>query len=167
MTLFFISDTHFTHENIIKYCQRPFSSAEEMDEAMVSQWNARVRPNDHVYHLGDVAMRAPHLEIVRRLNGHKRLVRGNHDIFPTKKYIDVGFKEIYGLRVFDGMIFSHIPIHPVSMGRFAANVHGHIHGNPSPEGPYVNVSVEAIGYAPITLEELKLRIPVVAAGADF
>lgn len=185
MTLWFISDTHFSHANCLKFevpdwdyvcpydeqqcdaaCKaehpkvkmRPFASVEEMDELMVQNWNLHVKPPDHVYHLGDVAMRKQDLAIVKRLNGHKRLIRGNHDIFRTKDYLDVGFKEIHGVRVLDNMVFTHIPIHPLSMARFDANVHGHIHNNARLPLPYVNLSVEVIQYRPVTLGEIRERL---------
>ena len=162
--IWLVSDTHFGHANIITYCSRPFSCVEEMDEAMVERWNRVVRPQDHVYHLGDVAMKADRLGIVKRLHEHKRLVRGNHDIFKTKQYLAAGFDEIHGVRVLNGLVMTHIPIHPASLGRFVGNVHGHIHNNDGGDyGPrYLNVSVEMIDYAPITLEDaaerLRLRV---------
>lgn len=169
-TIFLISDTHFGHANILNFARedgtklRQFSSVEEMDEHMVDRWNAVVRPQDHVYHLGDVVMKAPGLGIVKRLNGHLRLVRGNHDIFPTKKYYEVGFKEIYGVRVFEGLILSHIPLHPESLRRWT-NVHGHLHNNDGDSTRtswlgerYFNVSVECINYTPISLEELRAQV---------
>ena len=163
--IFFISDTHFGHAGILSFKRedgsplRDFLSVEEMDEHMVERWNSVVRPQDHIYNLGDVVMRKQNLSILSRCNGHKRLVRGNHDIFPTKEYLKF-FDEIYGVRVLDGMIFTHIPIHPESLGRFKANVHGHIHGSlPGKFGPkYINVSVEAVDYTPVSLEDLKLRL---------
>ena len=154
MTLFVTSDTHFGHENIIAYCSRPFSNAEEMDEAIIERWNRRVRPCDHVYHLGDVAMRKPHLSRMARLNGHHRLVRGNHDIFRTKDYLAF-FDEIYGVRVLDNMLLSHIPVHHESLGRFRANVHGHVHASRALPKPYLNVCVEVTDYTPVALEEVK------------
>lgn len=164
--IFFVSDTHFGHANILKFTLpdgspvRPFASVEEMDEHMVDRWNSVVRPQDKVYHLGDVAMRREHIQIVGRCHGHKRLVRGNHDDHDIKHYLPF-FKEIHATRVLDGMIFSHIPIHSESLGRFTANVHGHVHNNvPALHfGPrYFNVSVEVIDYTPIALEDLKQRI---------
>jgi calcineurin-like phosphoesterase family protein len=172
--LWFISDTHFSHANIIQYSNRPFSGPGEMDEIMVKLWNERVRPSDHIYHLGDVSMMRPkHIKhILDRLQGHKRLVRGNHDIYKTKEYIEAGFEEIYGVRVLDNIMFTHIPIHPNSMGQFRANVHGHTHN--SQEGrfppvcrikenkaewvPYINISVEVTDYHPIDFEEVRQRI---------
>lgn len=133
---------------------RNFSSVEEMDEHMVEKWNSVVRPQDHLYHLGDVVMRQQVLDTVMpRLNGHKRLVRGNHDIFRTKHYLRY-FDEIYGLRVLDNMIFSHIPIHPESLGRFKGNIHGHTHGQHALGGKYIDVSVEAVDYTPVPLYKL-------------
>jgi calcineurin-like phosphoesterase family protein len=133
---------------------RTFSCVEEMDEHMIERWNSVVRPQDHLYHLGDVVMRQQVLDVVMpRLNGHKRLVRGNHDIFRTKHYMRY-FDEVYGIRVLDNMVFSHIPIHPESLGRFKANVHGHTHGQHPLGGKYIDVSAEAIDYTPVPLYKL-------------
>src|SRR5688572_21270703 len=79
-----ISDTHFNHENIIKYCGRPFKDAKSMNECMVERWNETVKPQDKVYHLGDVYMgggfdREHTLNLLCNLNGKKRLILGNHD----------------------------------------------------------------------------------------
>jgi len=163
--IFVISDNHFGHSNILGFKRedgsplRSFSCVEEMDQHMVDRWNSVVRPQDHVYNLGDVAMKKKYIETVRRCNGHKRLVRGNHDIYPTKEYMKY-FDEIYGVRVLDGLIFSHIPLHPDSLGRFKANIHGHVHALPQGFfGPrYYNVSCEAVDYTPVSLEDLKKRL---------
>ena len=161
--IFVIADTHFGHENSWKKFKRedgitplrPFTSTEEMDETMVANWNAVVQPSDHVYHLGDVAIAKKNLATVKRLNGHKRLVRGNHDIFDTRDYIDAGFDEIYGVRVFPAhnMIFSHIPLHPDSLNqRGWTNIHGHLHAN-KVKGDWAElyrcVSVEHTNYTPV------------------
>jgi len=158
-----IADTHFGHRNILTFKRndgtplRPFTSIEGHDEAMVENWNRVVRPQDHVYHLGDVVINRRSLEIVKRLNGHKRLVRGNHDIFKTKEFIEVGFEEIYGVRVFpkNNFILSHIPLHPECLASRAwVNVHGHLHANKlEDEGRYRCVSVEHIDYTPTLLME--------------
>jgi calcineurin-like phosphoesterase family protein len=78
--LYFTSDHHFWHTNIIKYCNRPFVSVEEMNEALIQNWNDLVLPEDEVYYLGDFSMAARPVEIyTSRLNGIKYLVPGNHD----------------------------------------------------------------------------------------
>ena len=168
MTIWLVSDTHFGHANILTFTGvdgrliRPeFSSVEQMDAHMVERWNAVVRPNDHVYHLGDVALKMPSARMaamIGQLHGVKRLVRGNHDRYTTSQYIRAGFKEIHGIRLLGQCWLTHVPIHPLSMGRALGNIHGHIHERPSPTGPYLNVSVESIGYTPISLEDAQSRL---------
>jgi calcineurin-like phosphoesterase family protein len=79
--MFFTSDTHFQHENIIKYCKRPFSNVEENDEEIIRRWNEKVPEDGIVFHLGDVAFGDPDKvdKILERLNGTIYLVIGNHD----------------------------------------------------------------------------------------
>lgn len=119
---FFISDTHFGHSNILTFKDgndkplRDFSSVEEMDEFMVKNWNETVKPQDTVYHLGDVVINRRALPILDRLAGRKVLVKGNHDIFKLKDYVKY-FDDIRAYKVMpvDGIICSHIPIHPESL----------------------------------------------------
>lgn len=184
---FVISDTHFGHTNSWEKFKlpngdplRPFTSTEEMDETMIERWNAKVGPLDIVYHLGDVVIAKKALQLVSRLNGKKRLVRGNHDIFRDQDYRDVGFDSIYGVRVFvDKFILSHIPLHPDCVtDRFRVNVHGHLHSNQitrkivtklfAPVGQrdvidqidprYLCVSVEHTNYEPLSFDEVEARI---------
>lgn len=164
MTIWLISDTHFGHANILTFAlrngqpMRDFANVQEMDETMIERWNSAVKPSDHVYHLGDVCMKKEHLAIVKHLNGHKRLVRGNHDIFRTKDYINAGFEEIHGCRVFEEMMLTHVPIHPLSMKEGWINCHGHVHNNILCVGErYVNCCVEVLNYRPITLEEARKK----------
>lgn len=182
--IFFISDTHYGHEKCCTTFKRkdgsplrPFANADEMDEEMVRRWNEVVKNGDKVYHLGDVVINLKKLSIMDRLNGSKRLVRGNHDIADTKQYMKY-FKEIYGVRVLDDMVLTHVPLHPASVTeRWNVNIHGHLHANiverpvevgdrgstlfsdpiieMQPDPLYVNVSVEQIDYRPIELGELK------------
>lgn len=138
---------------------RSFSSVEEMDEFMIDQWNAVVKTSDKVYHLGDVSMKKKSIATVGRCNGHKRLVRGNHDIFPTKEYLPY-FEDIYGTRVFEDMVLSHIPLHPESVRMNWTNVHGHNHNNRGQAlgVKYLNVCVELTDYRPLAIEEVRQRI---------
>lgn len=188
---FLISDTHFGHTNTWQKFTlpdgsplRPFTSTEEMDETMVDNWNRVVRPKDTVYHLGDVVIARRNLETVKRLNGRKILIRGNHDIFKDKDYYEAGFEQIHGVRVFvDKFILSHIPLHPDCVGeRFKRNVHGHLHGNrvmrivrakapyynsngmgigimdvdrPEIDPRYLSVCVEQINFTPVSFDEVE------------
>lgn len=166
---FVISDTHWGHENILKFKRddgsplRPFASLDEMHNIMIHNWNSVVRPCDTVYHLGDVVINRKWLWIMEKLNGKKRLVRGNHDIFSTADFLK-HFDEIYGVRAFPekGVILSHIPLHPDSLDRWKYNIHGHTHSrvvklpNGSPDKRYICVSVEHTNYAPVELDSLIL-----------
>jgi calcineurin-like phosphoesterase family protein len=181
-SVFLVSDTHFGHEKTCTVFKRedgsplrPFKSAEEMDEEMVRRWNERVRPTDKVYHLGDVVINRKALGILRRLNGDKVLIRGNHDIFKLSDYTE-HFRDIRGYHVMNGMILSHIPVNEDSLARFGANIHGHLHANrvrrargvdaKTGEILYSNeidtryhcVCVEQTDFAPILFEDVIARI---------
>lgn len=160
--IFFISDTHFGHGNILNFKDksdkpvRPFASVEEMDETLIENWNRVVRPQDKIYHLGDVAIPRRGLECLARCNGDKVLIRGNHDIFRLKDYVKY-FRDIRGYLVLENYLASHIPVHPDSKSRFKKNIHGHLHTNKLDDNFYINVSVEQINFTPISFEEIKKR----------
>lgn len=163
--VFLVSDTHFGHTGVCKFlCNdgvtkiRPWDNPEEMDEEMVKRWNETVRPNDKVYHLGDVVINRRSLQILNRLNGDKVLIKGNHDIFKLTEYTE-HFRDIRGYHVMNNMILSHIPVHTASKGRFSANIHGHLHQNrvmldDKIDPWYFNVSVEQIDFRPMLFEEV-------------
>lgn len=134
-SVFLVSDTHFGHAGVCRFTRndgftklRPWTDPAEMDEAMIKAWNERVKPTDKVYHLGDVVINRKALGTLRRLNGDKVLIRGNHDIFRDDEYRQY-FRELRAYHVMNGMILSHIPVHPESLGRFGVNIHGHLHAN--------------------------------------
>ena len=87
----FISDNHFNHKNIIKYCNRPFSSVEQMNRHMIQCWNNTVQKDDEVFHLGDFGLgrREDLVRIFEQLNGNITLIRGNHDRLGTKAFKEV------------------------------------------------------------------------------
>lgn len=165
-----VSDTHFSHTNIIKYCDRPFKTAEEMDWYMVEKWNSVVKPEDKVYHLGDVYMTAKRDYIgnlLSKLNGHKRLILGNHDN-GKDQVLQRYFEKVEMWRMFPefGLLLTHVPVHKNALNKSGrngnpdfelTNIHGHIHQNKSPDGPYRCVCVEQIDYTPINIEELRVR----------
>jgi calcineurin-like phosphoesterase family protein len=145
-SVFLVSDTHFGHTGVCRFTRndgvtklRPWDDPDEMDEAMVKAWNERVKPTDKVYHLGDVVINRKALSIMRRLNGDKVLIRGNHDIFKDTDYRE-HFRELRAYHVMNGMILSHIPLHSDSLGRFGTNIHGHLHANRvmKPRGVYAD-----------------------------
>ena len=87
---YLVSDTHFNHSNIIKYCSRPFSNIEEMNKVIIDNWNNIVDKEDTVYHLGDFGFGTKEelKEIFDKLNGKKYLIMGNHDRRVGKKYYE-------------------------------------------------------------------------------
>jgi len=182
---FVISDHHLGHTNSWEKFKlsdgsplRPFTSTEEMNETMIERHNAKVKEQDTVYFLGDVVINKKYLELVKRMNGRKILVRGNHDIFKDEDYRSVGFEQMHGVRVFvDKFILSHIPLHPDCVTeRFKVNVHGHLHANEVkmpwgvnadrneiiyadfPDPRYLCVSVEHTNYEPLHFDEVQARI---------
>ena len=103
--VFLTSDTHFGHAGVCRFTEadgvtkiRPWTDPDEMDEEMIKRWNATVRPNDKVYHLGDVVINRKSLKTLSRLNGDKVLIRGNHDIFRDDEY-RVYFRELRAYHV--------------------------------------------------------------------
>ena len=194
--VFLTSDTHFGHTGVCRFTRkdgvtklRPWTDPDEMDEEMVKRWNETVRPNDKVYHLGDVVINRKALKIMSRLNGDKVLIRGNHDIFRDDEY-RLYFRELRAYHVMNGMILSHIPIHTESLGRFGTNIHGHLHANrimkkvwvdkvstydPRPyiieeevvDPRYHCVCVEQTDYTPILFEDVIKRIEAEGGSVGF
>jgi calcineurin-like phosphoesterase family protein len=179
---FLVSDTHFGHAGVCRFTEadgvtkiRPWTDPAEMDEEMIRRWNDTVRPNDKVYHLGDVVINRKSLKTLARLNGDKVLIRGNHDIFRDDEYREY-FRELRAYHVLNGMILSHIPVHEASLGRFGVNIHGHLHTNRVKRARGVDantgtvlysdendvryhcVCVEQTDFAPILLEDVYKRI---------
>jgi calcineurin-like phosphoesterase family protein len=169
MTIFVTSDHHFGHERMCSFLRpngekvRPWSCAAEMDEALIERWNAVVGPSDKVYHLGDVAIPRSGLQALTRLNGKKILIRGNHDIYPLKDYA-AHFKDVRGAFFLEGIMLTHIPIHPDHFrGRYKGNAHGHLHANETmlngqPDRRYFNSCVEMHNFFPVPWEEVKASL---------
>lgn len=166
--IFLASDLHLSHSNIITFLDdegnriRPFNSIAEHDEILTQNWNRVVRPSDKVYVLGDVAFKNAHLEPLARMNGTKVLIKGNHDELKPSQYLNY-FKDIRACSILDKFILTHIPIHPDSLSRWKANIHGHLHQNVvklpdgSPDPRYINVSMEQISFTPIPFESIRSR----------
>ncbi|MCD7723514.1 MAG: metallophosphoesterase [Clostridiales bacterium] len=133
--IYLIADTHFYHKNIIKYCNRPFKTVEDMNESIISNWNSVVKGNDMVYHLGDVALCSNELlsPIIKRLNGKKYLIRGNHDSRGAIAFEDMGFIILRNppiqLKEYK-VVLSHIPLPDMQIPAGFVNIHGHIHNVP-------------------------------------
>ena len=170
MGKFFTSDTHYYHNNIIRYCKRPYKNVGQMNEDLIDRWNRRVKPEDEIYHLGDVAMGSNAdlvNNILSRLNGTKYLIRGNHD----RKLVDrisksfEWVKDYYELKVQDDdmdlkqfIVLFHYPMETWNHSHHGSwHLHGHCHGT-LPSGDHqarLDVGVDVHDMAPISYEEVK------------
>lgn len=173
-SVFLVSDTHFGHLGVCKFMGpdgvtklRPWDTPEDMDEEMIKRWNETVKPNDKVYHLGDVVINRKALKTLARLNGDKILIKGNHDIFKLEDYTPY-FRDIRAYHVMNGCILSHIPMHESNLGRFGTNIHGHLHAHrvmrdngyrgQEIDPRYHCVCVEQTDFRPILFEDVVKRI---------
>jgi calcineurin-like phosphoesterase family protein len=159
------SDTHFGHANIIKYCNRPYSSAEEMDEDLIERHNKVVGPNDLYIHLGDVAFTGSDRisSIMNRLNGKKLLILGNHD---HRKNLEFYFTEGVGEYLIitrgkkERYVLMHYPIESWDRKHHGVpHLHGHCHGTMDNSGLLrFDMGVDCWGMNPVNLEELNTLI---------
>ena len=178
--LYFTSDNHFGHANIIRYCNRPFSSVEEMSETMIDRWNERVKHGDTVYHIGDFALRlgVPEVEaIIRRLNGDKHLVLGNHDlknksVLRAKGFVEQVYYKELKVDAQQKIILCHYPFMTWNGShRGSWDLHGHCHGSLKPrmcpfcrksEGEMtarrIDVGVDCWNFFPVSLQEVKEKM---------
>ena len=157
--IFIISDLHFDHKNIIKYCNRPFWSVQEMNRVMTNNWNRTVGENDRVYFLGDMTYGRGRKSIdfwLSRLNGKIRFIRGNHDTDSiTRAHIlEDGFPIRYKGWEF---LLMHSPYRQPNWNGWA--IHGHVHNSNLTKYPHINVinrtiniCVELIEYTPLSLD---------------
>lgn len=178
--IWLISDTHFYDADMLTYFNfdgervRDFDNVEQMNECLLDNWNETVKPTDTVYHLGDVFYdredvnrRNKFEQDWAKLHGHKRFIFGNHDdiryLSGKTQEGNWFFEKVMKWRKFPefGLFLTHEPIHESGLysstdfSKMLLNVHGHIHRNKSPEGPYHNISVEMTDYKPVNIETLR------------
>lgn len=133
--LYFTSDTHFNHYNIIKYCNRPYENCREMNDDLILKWNSVVSQEDTIIHVGDVTFGNPSMtrEFFKNLNGYKILVKGNHDrINKIRPFFDEVHSELF-VKVKDKVAWiRHFYLELRTDGTkepFDFSIHGHSHGN--------------------------------------
>jgi calcineurin-like phosphoesterase family protein len=163
LAVLFTSDHHFGHAAARGFYRRPFASAADMHEAMVGRWNAVVRPEDEVWHLGDFAVRQPARQVrslLEALNGHKHLVVGNNDDAAVSLCAAWQSVQTYAELVFDGvrLVLCHYPFRSWrDMGRGAINLHGHSHGRLKPLPRQFDVGVDVWDFRPVHLADIMAR----------
>lgn len=156
--IYFIADTHFSEENIMRYESRPFLDAVEMNNELLMRWNNVVNQDDEVYVLGDFGAEGQEKVILNQLKGRKYLIKGNHDVKSNRNYRDAGFEEVYDhpIVIKDFWILSHEPLY-VNENMPYANLFGHVHNSPiikTYSKQHYCVSVERIKYTPISLDDI-------------
>ena len=166
--IFFTADLHFGHENVIRHCNRPFVSADEMDSVLIHNWNSTVGSKDEVYILGDFTMRSAvdaH-RYLTQLNGRKYFIRGNHDRFLkgfTPYMSDFEWVKDYHVLHIEGrwLVLFHFPIlewHQLYRG--AIHLYGHVHNSQTSAkrltaltGSAFNVGVDVNQFMPVSIYE--------------
>lgn len=163
MTVFFTSDTHFFHKNVIRFCNRPFLDVEEMNRGLVTNWNSVVQPKDEVYHLGDFGFcgTSAACEILGKLNGRKHFISGNHDQAIKGKALDhfVWVKQLHDMKVCGQRItLCHYPMESWNHSCHGSwHLHGHTHKNlkSSANIRRIDVGVDSNNYFPVSFEQVK------------
>lgn len=148
--IYFTSDWHLGHTNIIKYCNRPFQNADDMDWKIIKNFNEIVKPEDTTYFLGDFCFRKDPLYYMSLMNGYKVFLWGNHDrnqLFKT--FPSECVYEGFGVRVH----MSHFPEDARKKG-FDINVCGHVHEKWKTQGKLINVSVDVWNFKPVSIVQL-------------
>ncbi len=181
--IWFSADHHFYHQNVIRYCARPFSSVDEMNAEMVKRWNEVVAPGDTVYYLGDFSLAHRAVTVfLPQLNGEKCLIMGNHDhCHPVhckkeqkcqrmrKLYYDAGFKELVLSKEMNiagrNVELHHMPFagdhekerytewRPKDKGQWL--LHGHIHEKWKQRGRMINVGVDVWDFYPVSIVQIE------------
>jgi calcineurin-like phosphoesterase family protein len=180
--IWFTSDPHYFHRSVIGYCKRPFADVNEMNEALIKNWNDRVRKQDTVYVLGDFSFgnKANTKAVLARLKGRKILIAGNHDSAPHKM-LELGFDEVHENKIVQigniKVFVSHFPFYPTLWDKFKAwlkgykldtrylhkrivddgetwLLHGHVHTAWKQRGRMLNVGVDVWGYKPVSHEKI-------------
>ncbi|MFW5847089.1 MAG: metallophosphoesterase [Nanoarchaeota archaeon] len=161
--VFFTADTHFGHENIIKYCKRPFKNVQEMDNKIIFNWNKKVKPGDKVYFAGDFCFKHSKKDSksfrywLSQLNGEVIFFKGNHD---SKNSLNT--KLVSGIIKIDGeeVFICHCPKDYSKAQKI--NLVGHVHEKwkikKIGENILVNIGVDQWNFTPIRWEEISTEI---------
>ena len=154
MNYFFTADTHFNHKNIIKYCNRPFSSVEEMDNELIKRHNEVVKKNDTVIHAGDFSLinnKNRVQEYINQLNGNHVFLKGSHDYWLSKNHITIYQKKIYN----EYIVVCHYAMRVWHKSHFNSwQLYGHSHGTLKPVGKQLDIGVDNNNYYPFSFDEI-------------
>ena len=166
--IYYISDLHFYHTNILKMCNRPFENIEEMNAKLIENWNKKVREGDIIYFLGDFSFKGNQSkadEILKQLKGKKYFIKGNHDKRTWLERVKENklIEDYFDYKEIDDngrmVVLCHYPFHSWN-GLYHGSYHlyGHVHDktveNEEWQNNRYNVSCEVLEYEPKTLDEI-------------
>jgi calcineurin-like phosphoesterase family protein len=162
---YFSSDFHLFHKNIIKHCNRPFSSIEEMNETIIDNYNAVVKPNDIFYFLGDFCwnLKLEQMQgLLNRFNGKKNIIMGNHDdkkIFRNLSGIESLTQNVMLKAYGEHIWLSHYSHRVWDRSHHGAwHLFGHSHGSIPPHNKSFDVGVDCWEFKPLSFEQIKIRM---------
>lgn len=161
--VWFTADTHFGHRRIIELCHRPFSSVQEMDEEIISRWNARVGPADHVWHLGDFCWGnyRDADRLLDRLNGQINLIWGNHDSENIRRFHRWASSQPYREISLQGnaITLCHYSLRVWNRSHNGSlSLYGHSHGQLPGNNQSLDVGVDCWDFRPVSLNEILERM---------
>jgi len=167
--IYFSADRHFNHKNILKYCNRPWSTIEEMNEGIIERHNSKVNPGDTVYDLGDFAF-SNHKQFLSRLNGNIIRIKGSHDRdMKSPRMLVIRPEELldeYGNQ--RSITLCHYSMRTWETSHYGSfHLFGHSHGNLEPYGLSFDVGVDCWNYYPASLDEICEKMATLNPIVDF
>lgn len=167
--IYFTSDHHFGHKNIIKFSERPFKDVNEMDEILIQKWNEKINAENEVYHLGDFGLSSSGKlrKILDRLNGKIYLINGNHEKSAQachtrfewiKDYHELVVKDDEFERGEQLIVLFHYAMREWNASHWGAyHLYGHSHGTLSddPNSLSFDIGVDCHNFYPLSYEEVK------------
>jgi len=178
MTTWFTADTHFNHNNIRFYCGRPFETVEQMNNTMITNWNAVIQPRDVVYHIGDFGFGNVHYlnGLAQKLHGTINIILGNHDKEVKKDPLCNRFGFIKDMHILktkhDNKTYELFLFHYACRTWYKSNhgcIHlfGHSHGKMPPYGLSMDVGVDTNNFFPYSLEQILQKMNTFSPKLDY
>ena len=171
MSIWFSSDHHFGHRNIIKFCKRPFKDVQEMDEIMIQKWNAVVKPDDLVYYIGDFQISDDPDKYLPRLNGRKILIKGNHDYEHPAVIESDHWEETHDILVRSinncKITLCHYAMRVwPSAHKGSLMLYGHSHNRLIGSSQSLDVCADGWDYTPISMKQIQKRLKIFKEYSD-
>lgn len=156
--IWFTSDEHFNHANIMKYCNRPFKDVHEMNETIIANANAVVKDDDWVFHLGDFTFQDP-MQFLKLLKGKHYLIKGNHDRKNAHGFQWVADTHMLNVNQEIRIFMSHYA-HRIWPNSHHGSIHlyGHSHGQLPPYGKSFDCGVDGNDYKPYSLYDVLRKL---------